>query len=298
MSDFSDDARAEYEASLAPPEDPPIAIGTHATIDRAEYDALPHLNYSLAKALEESPAEFQHKKRFPGDDSTSKKLGRVGHLALVEPDKFKTDVVQWTAKTEGGEAKPRKGKEWEAFKAANVGKEIVLPDEYRRACLMREAVMARKEAREAIEGAQSEVTAIGQLMGIDCKARLDALGRFLAEIKTTRHARRERIQNDGARLLYHAQFAWYSDILESATGEARPLRVIAVQSDGPFCVAVFDVHEEELAEGRRLYQGWLRTYLECMESGRWPEPTSGVLRWELPVWAPRGLEEEAEDAAA
>lgn len=268
-----------------------IATGLHSEMPREEYDALKLLNYSLAKEIQESPAQLQHKARFPADDSPAKKLGRAGHLAILEPDKFRTQVVQWTGDR-------RAGKKWEEFEAANAGKEILLPDEYRRASMIREAVMARKEAREAIEGTQSEVTGVGRLQGIDCKARFDALGRFLAEIKTTRHANRERIQNDGARLLYHAQFAWYSDLLEAATGESRPMRVIAIQSEAPFCVAVFDVYAEELAAGRRLYHGWINRYAECLASGVWPEPTTGVLRWEVPAWAPGCEDEEAEDAFA
>lgn len=277
----------------------PIATGTHSLVTREEYDALLHLNYSLAKEMGVSPKHFAHWQKYPHKDSPALKLGGIAHWAVLEPDKFKTNVAVWDSKTDAGNLRPRNGKRWDEFEAANAGKVIVLQEERDRAEAIRNAVFAEPEARALIEEGQPEVTGIGKLLGIECKSRFDVLGRFLGEIKTTRHAQREAIQNHGAKLNYHGQFAWYSDLLASATGEQRPMRVIAIESEPPYCVAVFEVDENALREGRRLYEGWLRLYLECQESGRWPGPARGVLRWEVPAWASSvEFEEEAEDAAA
>lgn len=276
-----------------------IAIGTHASVERAEYDAMPHLNYSLAKEMAKSPRHFAHWQKYPHKDSPALKLGGISHWALLEPEKFKNNVAVWDSRTDSGNLRPRNGKRWDDFEAAHAGQVIVTQEEKDRAEAIRDAVMAEPEARRLIEGGQSEVTGIGKLLGIDCKSRFDVLGDYLAEIKTTRHAQRQAIQNHGAKLHYHAQFGWYHDLLEAATGEARPVRVVAIESEPPYCVAVFEVDADALADGRRVYEGWLRLFLECQESGRWPGPAGGVLRWEVPVWASGiAFDEEAEDAVA
>lgn len=276
-----------------------IAPGLHSEMTREEYDALPHLNYSLAKEMQKSPKHFAHWKEYPHRDSPALKLGGISHWAILEPEKFKANVAVWDSRTATGNLRPRNGKAWDEFEAAHAGQEIVLLDEKRRAESIRESVMAHPEARRLIVGGTSEVTGIGQLMGIDVKSRFDLLAQYLlVEIKTSRHAQREAIQNHGAKLGYHGQFAWYSDVLTAAIGEECAMRVIAIESEPPFCVSVFGVEEDALTAGRALYQGWLRTYLECLESGRWPGPTEGLLPWRVPAWAAGCEDEEGEDAAA
>jgi hypothetical protein len=267
-----------------------IARGLHSTVGREEYDALPHLNYSLAKEIQKSPKHFRFRKSFARTDSPTLKLGRVCHLAIFEPDVFRSNVAKW-------EGDRRAGKEWEKFKADHAGKELVTAAEHAEACAMREAVMAHKEARALVEDGQPEVTGIGKLLGLDVKARFDRVGQFLVELKTTRHAAPAAFQNDCARLLYHGQFAWYSDVL-SAAAEERPMRVITLENEPPYCVAVFRVEEDVLSAGRVLYEGWLRTYLRCMETGEWPGPTEEVLPLRLPAWAPGCEDEEAINADA
>src|SRR5512133_3499649 len=78
----------------------------------AEYLQLPGLSISALKLLRQSPLKFKHNLTAPRVETAAMALGTAVHTAVLEPHRLPTDYITW----EGG---TRRGKEWDAFKAAN-----------------------------------------------------------------------------------------------------------------------------------------------------------------------------------
>jgi hypothetical protein len=70
---------------------------------------------------------------------------------------------------------------------------------------------------------------------------------------------------------YLAQFAWYSDVYESATGEkAPPFKAAPIEKRAPHDLCVVRLSDDDIQYGRDVYNGWLDLYVDCMSRDSWP----------------------------
>jgi len=108
------------------------------SISFADYKRIDAVNNSSLKAMAKSPKHYRHYRDNPEDPdktpSDAMVLGTAVHAAVLEPDRLPLDFVIWSGPTlpaghvvwHGGN---RRGKAWEEFKAANVGRDILTPKE-------------------------------------------------------------------------------------------------------------------------------------------------------------------------
>jgi hypothetical protein len=261
-----------------------------SSIDRAAYDSIrDRVNFSTLKLMAKSPAHYRERiQNPPGPDSDAMRLGRATHLAVLEPDKFRSEVVQWT---EGRRA----GKAWEAFAAEHAHHEILTPPEWETCLAIQRAVRASDSASRYLLKGSAEQTVLWEQTSVTegfpearhrCKGRLDWIAPdALVDLKTTRDASPEAFGRSCFNFSYHAQAAFYSDGYEMATGYQLPFVVVAVETSAPFTVQAYRVPEEVIDMGRELYWSWLDRLDLCRRENRWPGYGDGELPLTLPHWA-------------
>lgn len=270
-------------------------------VSREEYDKSPRVNWSSLKAMARSPAHYQHHEREEAKETSALRLGRVRHLAILEPERFDTEVAVWR----GGR---RSGAVWTEFCAASEGREIITGDEFASTLAMRESVRRSELAARYLGNGHAEVTllwrhvaeSIGGSPGFcfDLKGRPDfvtADGGAIVDLKTTRDASPEGFGREAWRLGHYAQAAMYLDGYEAATGRRVPFIIVAVETEAPHVVSVYRVPDDVLELGREHYRNLLSRLAFCRSERRWPGYSEEEMALTLPPWVIREDEEDISD---
>lgn len=253
--------------------------GIYPHLSREEYDAIDAVNLSTLRYMKKSPAHYKSILLEKGKDSDAKKLGRAVHMAVFEPERFDKSIAIWTGKV-------RRGKEWDDFRGEHAGKEWLTPAEYTECMTMQKVVRADPIARRYIEKGQGEVTLAWEFGGIQCKGRVDYIGPLgIPDLKTARDASPDGFGKASHEYGYHVRAAWYGDAYHLLTGEPKPACLIAVESDAPNVVQVYNVPDPLIRAGRREYLDWLDKLGFCRSQKWWPGYADQVLDLTLPKWA-------------
>jgi hypothetical protein len=245
-----------------------------------EYVAIPALNWSLLKHMAVSPKHFVHAQTHPREDTLAMRLGRATHTAVLEPDRFPLEYVVWT----GGR---RAGKDWERFVDDHATRTILSESEYQRCLDIRDAVRSHRVAVELLTGGEAEVTLqwTDPDTGLPCKARLDYLRPgTVVDLKTTSDISEWAFARTCAKYRYHGQGAFYTEGACRTRCMPHTFTFIAVESDPPHDVAVWELDQDSLEAGELLVAGLLARVKSCTESGIWEGayPTPRPLR--MPSW--------------
>lgn len=268
----------------------PVAPGIYKR-GEVTYDAIDAVNFSTLKHLARSAKHYRHVVDAGGIDPTAPmRLGTAAHVATLEPGRFAREYA--AVPDEGGKAPRRGTKAWEAFAAANDGRELLKQGEYDAAVAMRDAVRADALAMRYLIRGEPEVTLVwhDRETGILCKGRIDWLSTSVAdivvELKTAADVSPSKFQAAYARMLYHGQAAFYTDALETLTGRPAYHKCVAVESKAPHDVVVYDVIGEPLEAGTELYRDLLKQLAECRERDEWCGHGKGAeVTLRLPAWA-------------
>lgn len=264
--------------------------GIYTGVSREEYDLIDRMNFSVLTHMKKSPAHClaAQMKRLKAD-SDALRFGRAGHVAALEPEKFRS---QWTAWNGG----TRRGKEWDAFqaKAAAAGLEILKQDEYEAVLDIATRVHSDEHAARYLRNGSSEVTLLWThtqpgVGGFEvlCKGRIDFAGEAgaIVDLKTTRDASPEAFAKQCWNLDYAARAAFYVDGEAAARrGNPLPYVLVAVEKDEPYVVQVYTVPVHILDMGRDVYRGHLARLAQCRRENRWPGYATGPLELGLPSW--------------
>jgi len=244
----------------------------------SDYAAIPGVNWSTLKAMAASPRHYHHAATTPRPDTPAMKLGRAVHCAVLEPDRLPLDYPVWRAH--------RRGADWAEFSALYADKDIITEAEYETALAVRDAVRAHPAAAKLLKGGFAEHTVrwTDSATGIDCKARLDYLGPGgMADLKTTKDIDARAFGMTANRLLYHGQMAFYS--MGLPVTEHMPVSIIAVESDPPHDVAVYQLSDDDLYLGECIARDLLDKLAECLRADTWPGRYPDAVPLQLPRWA-------------
>jgi len=266
------------------------------------------VNWSTLKHILTSPKHYRYWLANPRPDSEALLVGRATHCAVYEPDEFGARYVvaprfnracnDDTARAKGYDGGKQAAAEWDA---SHTGAEVIEADAMKRIVGMRDALMADPVSGPMLRGGRKEfrIEWTDHETGIECRGRVDHVRGGLRDLKTTRSLLS--FECDVARLMYHAQLAWYLDGLKLAGIDATDAPcLIAVENEPPFDVQVLTFTEEDLDAGRRLYRDALDTLAVCRRLDHWPGVARGVTRRvQLPAWAfPSGEDDEEIDFAS
>ena len=266
-------------------------VGIHAGISFVQYQGIDAVNNSLLKMFRQTPAHAHYKMTHPEEDTESLRLGDAVHVAILEPARFEREYIKspkFDKRSNAGKAAAAEWIEKHGDQAA------ILPDEWDWACAMRDSVWAHPLASELLKGAgQNEMTAlwIDKETGLLCKARPDRFTNYrgwsvILDIKTTSDpATPEGFGRACAKYLYHWQAAFYLDGLNTLAAHKRRWIHLVVEKEPPYCIALMELDDSALEEGRQQYRRALALYAECMKKNEWLGYPVGVEGMDIPRWA-------------
>jgi len=251
--------------------------------DFAAYCAIDAVNWSSLKFMQKSGLHYLANKAAQDKDTASRMTGRTVHTLTLEPDRFDQDYAVY----EGGD---RKGKEWEKFKAANVGKTILKPGELVGSRSAADAVRRHPVARRLLDGCRFEqnVTWTDPETGLLCKMRGDFLNPdlcILGDLKTTDSVDPIRFGRQAGKLGYHGQFGHYVNGCVHGLGwTPKKCAIVAVEAKDPFDVGVFILDEDDIAKAREEVARLMLALAECRDTDVWPGQCPDEAKLELPGW--------------
>jgi hypothetical protein len=269
--------------------DIPFEVGISSRMPAAEYRALPGTSITRLKELRRSPLHYRYALAHP-KETTALRLGTAAHVAVLEPERFSSQFAIWSRRSgKTGNLCPKNGKWWEAFQGENVGRDIITIDEAEYAMAIQRAVRSDPHAMRYLEQGDPEVTLQWTLRGRPCKGRLDWLtwieGRpYLVGLKSARDCRHFIFGNAAAKLGYHLQWAYYFDGFEFIKSEHPGVKEIVVENAPPHAVAVYNIPDDIIQQGRDEYMVLHDQLAECERAGEWPGPSLGETDLTLPTW--------------
>lgn len=245
----------------------------------AEYAGIRAVNYSTLRWMAVSPAHYKWHLDHPATPTPSMELGIAVHMAILEPAKFAERYVSYPGR--------RAGKDWDAFQAANMDKDILKTDDYERVREIAAAVRRHPVANHLLEVGEAEkvLTWTDEKTGLPCKGRVDWLnGIGLVDLKTSFDIEPWKFNSTAARQGYHAQLAFYRRGLR-ADGLDAPAKILAVETEPPYDVMVYSLDEDALWVGDQFIDMMLAKVKHCTETNVWPGRAAEEVPLVLPGWA-------------
>lgn len=245
-------------------------MSLHFGVSWDEYRKMPGLNPSTIVHGMESMAKL--KEVMDGKvkkNSNAMSMGTATAFVVLEGEIG--DAVIWPHKD-------RRVAGWKKFKEENVGRTILTTSEFNRVLKMAESIRANRDAMDILKQSDREVVVTGREHGVDTKGRLDCLRRsdgFLGDLKTTRSL--DWFWKAAEDLHYRIKMGCYA-----RWSGAKRAGFVVVENCDQFRCEVLPIHESELAQGWRQANRIIARYVECMNSGVWPEsypePTFAIRR--------------------
>jgi len=278
---------------------------------RAEYTAIPAVNFSSLKHYLRSEKHFLHNFQTPQtaeDDTKAKLLGRAIHKLILEPDSFNevyTYLDESKRPTPDKDYRTKDNAEW---KKTNIeflqrtGKEVVTKEEYDNLFAISSSVKANVPSRQLLKSCKFEevISWTDKATGVRCKGIVDFLSvekRMVGDLKTMEDASPNEFGKYIEKWMTYVQLAFYADGLEAIHGVPfNTAFVIAVEKNAPFVVQPYYLADDDIELGRTIYRSLLEKHAKCVEKGAWGgyeanyQPDSdncinGVIISHLPGWA-------------
>lgn len=249
-----------------------------------DYASIIGLNYSGAKQILKSPAHYQAWLKAEQKDTPALKFGRLVHTATFLPKEFNSTV----AIAPEVDRRTKAGKEaYEAFTASlPANAEVVDNDTYGEVCAVTES------AEKAIASLGCDITkweaekpVYKEWGGAIIKGRPDLITeiggeKVVIDLKTTQDAAEQSFARDVFNFKYFLQAAFYLEL----TGAKRFI-LVAVEKEAPYAAKVYELDEASVAEGRKLMESAMATYVQCLKFNVWPSYDSGLTTLSLPRYA-------------
>lgn len=249
----------------------------------ATYAASTAVNWSTLKHMRDSALDYLHATTTESKDTTGRARGRYLHTLVFEPEKAGDEYAIFPGET-------RRGKEWEAFKAANEGKAILKAEEAEEVQAQAAAVRNHPAIQPYLEGGSFEVSLkwTDPETGLECKGRMDwwhAPSRTLIDLKGTSTIHPHYFARIVARQGYHCQLAHYANGIKAATGrEPAQVVLLAACTKPPFDIGPFLLSGDDLYAGGVEVADLLRKVKECRESGQYPGRYQSLTPLTLPAY--------------
>lgn len=237
---------------------PTSILSNDKAITFEAYTEIPALNASVLK--KPTPCHMLHALTQDDDEEEKDhlKIGRLVHLAALEPDRFyghvmkiPTDAPKKPTKAQINAKKPsletlEKIGFWEEFKLKAEGRTVVEEEELDNIEQMRDALFAHHKIKELLAcpgHTEATIETWNPEIEVMQKARYDKLpgagASFLFDIKTTRRKDLSiwDMKTDIRSLGYHLQARWYIDTLNLAANDVRKQFYFAFVSNQPPYIA-------------------------------------------------------------
>lgn len=264
-------------------------------LDESTYHSHGALSSTEARLILDSPAKYRWHKDHPPLVAPSKQydIGSAVHSKVLGTG-YEAVVIPAELLASNGAVSTKAAKEFVAD-ARDRGLIPLKAEEFGPIDAAAESVLAHPAARALFDQpGDGEVSVFATSPeGVDVRARFDYLprdftlgapSRVAVDLKTARDASPNGFTKAIAEHGYDVQRAWYVDALQWATGEDAELVFVAVEKEPPYLVAVHQLPAVWTEMGREKAAHARRTYMECVESGKWPGYGDDVHLLSPPTW--------------
>lgn len=238
-----------------------------------QYSRLPGVSASQLRTLRQgSPAHLRHYLDHPDQDTTSRKVLRGIHAAVLEPHKWELDFAVYEGR--------RSGNEWIAWAKGNMDRTILTAPEAAHVSAVSSAVLAHPLAGPMLTRygvSELSGTWTDQRTGLPCRLRIDRLQRLsttayrVIDLKTVSSNEAHKIRSVVSQQGWHIQLAHYMAGVSAVTPTAVVHgALITVEDSAPYDVAVWCLGPAEELVATQERDGLLDTYAACLASGVWP----------------------------
>jgi PDDEXK-like uncharacterized protein DUF3799 len=243
-----------------------------------DYDGKVH--FSLARLMADSPAKARHACENPTEPTSSMLFGSMVDHVIMPAERR---IVVFPGAI-------RRGKEWDAFKAANEGALIVKIDEMREAEACAQAVLNDPDVREfGLFNGDHQHPFAWEMHGLPWATRgLDVLGaNFVNDLKTTSSTEPSALSHHIRKMKYPEQLATYRRAARLHGKTIERCYLTCVESRPPWDVVVVEFEPEELDEADQEVELWCARIRRAEESQDWGKRTRGVMKlkpksaWEM-----------------
>lgn len=270
----------------------------HADASRISKSGLDKINRSPAHYWE----SYLNPNRREREEKDYFLKGTASHALILEPNVFHSeyylfDDSEKVAELErNGSKRPRLTSEYKSWKEGvimeNEGLTPLPPQDYEYYSRILDAVHSHPAARAFLQKGVAEKTFFWEDFetGAPCKCRpdfLDVNNDIIVDLKFVKDASKNGFGRAAYNHRYHVQAPFYLDGVLASESDFIPqgFVFIAVEKEPPYAVAVYLAEGEVLQLGRREYTRNLETYMECINSGRWPSYNESISPLSLPNYA-------------
>lgn len=277
-----------------------LPIGIHSDVPAHEYHADRALSSSIAVTLlEQSPRHAKLAQETESEGSRKMDFGSLVHavvlgagrkIKIIEAENFRTKAAQ--------EARDD---------ARKRGLIPALADDFLRATIIAREVKTQLDAHEIggdlKDGGKAEQTLVWQEKGTLCRARPDwliASKDMLLDLKTVDGSAHpdacvRRLYGTGADI----QSVFYSRGYRALKPESDPAFLfVCVEVDPPYGVSVLRLDPSALALAEQKVEYAIRTWGECLRTGKWPGYPERVCYLGAPKYVENAwIEREIREAA-
>lgn len=278
---------------------PAIKPGLYLDIPNESYHAGPGISKSgLWTIATKTPAHFKFGER---EARQHFDFGEAVHLAILQPDLAEQKITRGPDDRRGNKWKD--ALEW----CADKGKLLLTSSDYDEVFTIRDAVHADATINSIITGGQKGDTlieasafAVDPVTGELRRCRPDLYRRDVGlglDVKTAVSAHPDAFAKATVNYGYHAQEAFYSDILVALDQPLNGFVFLAIEKETPYAFALYELPPAIVEEGRVMMRKALDLYAECKRDDHWPAYGAGVQELAFKRWAYRLTEAPAEEAA-
>ena len=248
-----------------------------------EYHSTRRVSKSGLDKIARSPAHYVAAIKSPSAPSKSMRIGTAVHSLVLE------GIAPLVMPTFSGKGSVALRDEW---KAAHDCANLLILDEDEAADVH---AMAASVALHPIAGlafrradgfAEASIMWDCEVTGAKCKSRPDwIIPGAIIDLKTSGDASPSAFARSVASYRYQVQAAYYLQAAACVDLGAEHFIFVVVESTAPFAVAVYQLDDEAMEHGRKLYLRDLGAYMRCKESGAWPGYPTDIQTLSLPRWA-------------
>ena len=249
----------------------------------ADYHALERLSASGIKDILRSPAHYRYRKDHGREQSKAMRIGTACHAFVLEPEY----AAEFVVRQPKFDRRTKKGREDHAEWSEKLpeGAVVLEASEWDAAWEAAQAVLSDKGIEKAgLLHGQSEVSALFEVEGAECKCRFDKLSErgFAVDLKTTFDA--SQFERSVARWRYDIQAAFYMMGAAACSLDAKAFVFIAVETSPPYGIRVVTLDSLAMIQGEKDAFRAVKAYKECTESGVWPGYEPGLTTVSLPLY--------------
>lgn len=256
----------------------------------SDYHGSDAVSHSKLETFRKRPLLFKKRyidKALAPESSAAFVIGSALHCAVLELDEY---PHRYVTRPDGIDRRTKAGKEaYEAFCAANDGKEVLEREDAELVGKMSMAIREHQIAAQLLSKGLPEVTwrtfSSGIPAGIQCRTDwINEAEGYVVDVKTVDNLDGDQFTRNVVNFGYHRQLGFYSHVLAACGHTDLRYYFVCVEKREPFGVQVYCAQQKLLEIGYRESLADLERMAACFASGNWPNIPTDIVYLGLPEW--------------